>query len=199
MLKRLILALLLTFSVTLFAQEEKFNFFEEAQKAFKNNDLKRAHGLFSLAQKFDSKQENVSISFKKADSLKVVLRKNLIEAITGNWKMVTPESWALREPSDSIVGKMITIEKNEILFYELYPKAKKWNLVRTEHLVFSEKINMSTDPLLIVYANKDVWEYYVDEISGNLIAYYVGQENENEETISELVCGNPKVTYYKLQ
>ncbi|MBZ4037371.1 hypothetical protein K6T82_21605 [Flavobacterium sp. 17A] len=197
MLKRLILALLLTFSITVFAQEEKFNFFEEAQKAFKSNDLKRAHGLFSLAQKFDSKQENVNISFRKADSLKVVLRKNLIEAITGNWKMVTPESWALREPSDSIVGKMITIEKNEILFYELYPKAKKWNLVRTEHLVFSEKINMSTDPLLIVYSNREVWEYYVDEISGNLIAYYVGEENE--ETISELACGNPKVAYFKLQ
>lgn len=204
MIKKLILSLLLTISCTLFAQEGEsnaqncqFNFFEEAQKALEKKDLKRAYGLFYSAEKFDSNPKIVAKSLEKTDSLKVVLRKNLIADITGNWKMITPETWALREPSDTIVGKMITIEPNQILFYELYPKAKKWNLVKTEQIIFLEKENMDSDPLYIPYTNKEVWNYYVDDISGNLVAYYVGQERE--DGVSEVVCGNQKIKYFKLQ
>lgn len=204
MFKKLILSILLIISCTLFAQKEEsniknrqINFFEEAQKALKNKDLKRACGLFYSAKNFDSNPTIVAKSLEKIDSLKVILRKKLIGDITGNWKMITPDTWALREPSDTIVAKMIAIEPNQILFYELYPKAKKWNLVKTEQIIFFEKENMASDPCYIAYANKEVWKYYVDEISGNLVAYYIGQEYQ--DGVSELVCGNPQIKYFKLQ
>lgn len=141
-------------------------------------------------------KETNDIFFQNTDSLKV-LRTKLTNEILGNWKMVNDESWALREPSDSIVGKMITIEPNQILFYELYPKAKKWNLIKIENLVFTDKSRFSFDPFYIVYSNKEVWNYYIDEVSGNLIAYYIGKEYE--DGIAEMVCGNPKINYFRLQ
>lgn len=142
-------------------------------------------------------QENESNDLQKGDSLKV-LRTKLTNEILGNWKMVDDESWALREPSDSILGKMITIEPNQIVFYELYPKAKKWHLVKTEKLVFTDKSRFSFGPFYIVYSNKEVWNYYVDKDSGNLIAEYVGEEHE--AGISEVICGGkPNIKYFKLQ
>ncbi|MBS7256249.1 hypothetical protein [Flavobacterium branchiicola] len=204
MIKKLILLLLLSFSCALVAQEKGLNIenhpktlFDEGKIALKNNDLDHAFVLFSLAQDSNYDDEINDKSLKKTDSLKILLRTKLTNQIIGNWKMLHNESWAMREPSDSVVGKMITIESNQILFYELYPKAKKWNLIKTENLLFSEKPNMSFDPILIVFSNKDVWKYYIDEISGNLIAYYIGQEYETG--ISEMVCGNQKLQYFKLQ
>jgi hypothetical protein len=203
MIKKLFLVVLINFSFSLFAQQEKLSAenhqkysFEEAQKALKNQNFYRAYGLFTLAQMgADVALKDKSV--KKTDSLKIILREKNIHEITGNWKMITTESWAMREPSDSVVGKMITIEPNQILFYELYPKAKKWNLVQTEKLIFSDKENMTSNPLFIAYSNKEVWSYYIDKISGNLISSYIGEENENG--ISELVCGNKQLKYFKLQ
>ncbi|MFH6934327.1 hypothetical protein [Flavobacterium sp. FlaQc-30] len=207
MLKKLVLTLLLTFSLNLFAQEEKEEIFDidsrqkevflNAETALKDQELNRAYAFFSLAQNFGSNKEIKDLSLKKSDSLKVILRTNLTKEITGNWKLITAESWAMREPSDSVVAKMITINPDQILFYELYPKTKKWSLIKTEKLVFTDKPNMSSDPLYISYSNKDVWSYYIDKTSGGLIAYFIGQEHNTG--ISEIICGNTKIEYFKLQ
>ena len=203
-MKKLILLIFLTFSNLLFSQEGDTNpedyqkkLFTEGHAAMKNRDLTIAYNLFSQSQILGSNEEIKNKSRQKTDSLKLVFREKLKQKLVGNWKMLNVESWALREPSDSVVGKMITIDPNQILFYELYPKSKKWNLIKSEKLIFSEKLTMDFDPLLIVYFNKEVWSYNVDETSGELIAYYIGKENETE--ISEMVCGNTKIKYFKLQ
>lgn len=205
MVKKQLLIILFTLSCTIYAQEERLkpeqhqkHFFEEGLKALKEQNFYRAYGFFSLAQTgFSPDKEIVSKSIKKTDSLKIIVRAEQRQEIIGNWKMLTPDSWAMRDPSDSIVGRMITIDPDQILFYELYDKAKNWNLAKTEKIIFSDKESLTSDPLLIVYSNKEVWRYYIDEASGNLIAFYIGEENENG--ISELFCSNQKLQYFKLQ
>lgn len=205
MIKKQLLIILLTLSSSIYSQEEKLNlekgqkyFFEEGQKALKEKNFYRAHGFFSLAQTgFCPDKEIITKSRKKTDSLKVIVRAEQKQEIIGNWKLLIPDSWAMRDPSDTIVGKMITIDSDQILFYELYDKAKKWNLAKTEKIIFSDKKSLTSDPLLIVYSNKQVWRYYIDETSGNLVAFYIGEEYE--DGISELVCGNQKLQYFKLQ
>ncbi|MBO9582712.1 MAG: hypothetical protein J7574_00990 [Flavobacterium sp.] len=172
MIKKLFLVILFGFSFSLLAQQEKLSLENQQKYSFEQPE-------------------------KKTDSLKIIKRQKHVREITGNWKMLTTESWALREPSDSVVGKMITIEPSQISFLELYPKVKKWSLVKTEKIIFSDKENLTSNPLLMVYSNKEVWQYFVDENSGNLIATYIGEENENG--ISELVCSNPQLKYFKLQ
>lgn len=205
MIKKLFWVILFGFSFSLFAQQENLSaadkqkyFFEEGEKALKERNFNRAYSFFFGAQNGNTPdKEIVSKSIKKTDSLKVIIRAEQRQKIIGNWKLLTPDSWAMRDPSDSIVGKMITIDADQILFYELYDKAKKWNLAKTEKIIFSDKENLTSDPLLIVYSNKEVWRYYIDETSGSLSASYIGEENENG--IAELLCVTTQLKYFKLQ
>lgn len=205
MLKKYISILTLIISSAIFAQgdnsfleDQQKDFFEHANLALKNGETVRAISLFSMTKANGFKKEWNEFSSKKLDSLKPIARAAYTQQIAGTWRMFeTRANWAMRDITDSLVGKMITIEPTQILFFELYDKSRKWNLVKTEKLNFSEKDNSSFNPFLIVYSNKEVWSYYIDENFGNLVAYFIGEENENG--MSEIICGTTKLEYYKLQ
>jgi hypothetical protein len=95
-----------------------------------------------------------------------------------------------------VVAKMITITTNEILFYDLYRDSKKWDLVKTEKIDFSENPD-SYSFTEFLYSNKEVWEYTINKDSGELTAFYIGEKIEDKDT--QLVCGNPMLYYFKLQ
>ena len=92
---------------------------------------------------------------------------------------------------------MIKITADEIQFFELYRKSKKWELVKTEKIKFSENPE-SYNFTELLYDNNKVWDYSIDNESGELKAYYIGEKMENGY-YSEMVCGNPVLYYIKLQ
>jgi hypothetical protein len=55
---------------------------------------------------------------------------------------------------DGLVGKMITINTDEILFYE------KWQLVKPKRFVFPENQNHILLQIFL-YSNSQVWDYIV--------------------------------------
>jgi hypothetical protein len=69
----------------------------------------------------------------------------------------------------------------------LYRDSKKWELVKTEKIDFSENPDSYsfTD---FLYSNNEVWEYTINKDSGELIAFYIGKIEDN---YTQLVCGNP--------
>jgi hypothetical protein len=143
----------------------------------------------------NQKSEIAQIASKKADSLKSIFRKNKVNSLTGNWKWISKEAnWVIRD--DGLVGKMITITTDEILFFELYRDSKKWELVKTEKIDFSENPD-SYSFTEFLYSNNEVWEYTINKDSGELIAFYIGEKIEDNYT--QLVCGNPVFYYFKLQ
>jgi hypothetical protein len=91
---------------------------------------------------------------------------------------------------------MITINPEQILFFELYRNSKKWELVKTEKITFSKNPESYSFTELL-YTNKEIWDYTIDENSGELKTYYVG--DKTEEGFSEIVCGNTVFYYFKLQ
>jgi hypothetical protein len=205
MIKKILLLFSFSQCFGLFAQENNFTakerqqyFFDNAKTAMKNGELTRAIYLFSTSKRNTNDKKIIEVCTQKIDSLKLIVRANLTNEIVGNWRMFeTRAEWAMREPTDSLVGKMITINPTQILFYQLFDKAKKWTLVKTEKLSFSDKSSMLEDPLLIPYDNKQVWSYWIDSQTGFLRAMYIGEENE--EGIGEMVCGNLEYKYYKLE
>jgi hypothetical protein len=143
----------------------------------------------------DQKSEIAQIAIQKADSLKSVFRNSKVNSLKGNWKWIYKDAnWAIRE--DGLVGKMITINTDEILFYELYRKSKKWQLVKTEKIVFFEnqESHSFTD---FLYSNTEIWNYTINEDSGDLTAFYIG--NKTKDGFSEMICGNPVLYYFKLE
>ncbi|HEY4618221.1 MAG TPA: hypothetical protein VIH09_08510 [Flavobacterium sp.] len=91
---------------------------------------------------------------------------------------------------------MITINSDEILFYELYRNSKKWELIKSEKNNFSENPESYsfTD---FLYSNNQVWNYTIDKNTSELKAYYLG--DKTEEGYSEMVCVIPILYYFKLQ
>nr|WP_315231283.1 hypothetical protein [uncultured Flavobacterium sp.] len=196
-MKKYLSNLLLFMSIQIWSQDairnqyQKENF-ESAKNTLENGNHTVAIREFLLVYDMNAKSE---IAIKKADSLKSIIRNNKINRLLGDWKWVSKEgNWAIRE--DGLSGKMITINVDEILFFELYRNSKKWELVKTEKIKFSENPE-SYSFTEFLYSNKEIWDYSVDENSGELKAYYIGEKTE--EGFSELVCGNPVFYYFKLQ
>ncbi|MNQ41734.1 hypothetical protein D3C85_554210 [compost metagenome] len=170
--------------------------FNSANEYLKNSYLETAMNSFYYANRLNSKTLIGSISAKRADSLKIILRKNLITELAGNWKMFDDvPSWVMRE--DSIVGKMIQINGNEIQFYELIKKATHWKLIKTEKILYSDSLSSDSSYSELIYSNNEIWQYSIDEKTGYLNLTYTGDKTETGRT--EIICGTVTKTYFKLQ
>ena len=91
---------------------------------------------------------------------------------------------------------MTTIDPENILFFDLYRNSKQWELVQTEKIEFSENPE-SYSFTNILYANNQVWDYNIHNDTVELTAFYIGEKIEDNYT--DLVCGNQKLIYFKLQ
>lgn len=163
----------------------------------------KAVKLFHHAHHVIPNNEVGQIALKKYDSLKPIIRKKLKNDLVGNWKKIYKgPNWAI--PENDLVGEMITINSEEILFFELYKKAKEWCLVRTEPIIFCKKVEIEKQYIEydasfteFTYKNNDVWQYYIDKNSGLLKTYLVGSELENG--VAEIICGSISYEYFKLE
>jgi hypothetical protein len=174
-------------------QMEDFNL---AKDCLKEANLNGAMKLFYYANNFNKKTPIGALALKKADSIKVILRKKLLTELVGNWKMIDDvPSWVMRE--DSVVGQMITINTSEIQFFELVRNAKSWKLTKTEKILYSEEQTMNSSYADLIYSNNEIWYYWIDEKTGYLQAINTGEKTETGRT--EIICGSPKKTYFRLQ
>lgn len=199
-MKRYLLILLIIFAKKATAQDSdrsdyQRQLFELAISTCKSGDYLEAIRTFSISNTINPKAKIAEFALKKADSLKFILRQNKINELIGKWKWIPKEgNWAIRE--DNLVGKMIHITVEEIQFFELYKNAKEWKLVQTDKNRFSENPE-SYSFTEFLNSNNEVWDYNIDSNTGELIATYIGEKIENNYT--ELVCGNQKLNYFKLQ
>jgi len=100
---------------------------------------------------------------------------------------------------------MIAVNKNEILFFELYKKAKDWILVRTEPIVFSKQVEIEKQYIEyeatfreFVYKNKEMWQYNINDKTGVLEVYHIGYEKD--DFVQEIICGGlPIFHYFKIE
>jgi hypothetical protein len=169
--------------------------FKLAIKTSVSGDYLEAIRTFAISHNINPKAKIAAFAVKKGDSLKGILRQNKINKLIGKWKWIPQDSnWAIRE--DDLVGKMIHFSTEEIQFFELFKKSKEWKLVQTEKIKFSENPESPSFTELL-YSNNEVWDYNIDPKSGQLTAYYIGEKIEDNYT--ELVCGNQKLIYFKLQ
>ena len=169
--------------------------FTLAIKTSESGDYLEAIRTLAISNNINPKAEIATLAVKKGNSLKIILRQNKINELIGKWKWIPQDSnWAIRE--DDLVGKMIHISTEEIHFFELFKKSKEWKLVQSEKIKFSENPESYSFTELL-YSTNEVWDYNIDSNTGQLIAFYIGEKIEDNYT--ELVCGNQKLKYFKLQ
>ena len=169
--------------------------FTLAIKTSESGDYLEAIRTLAISNNINPKAEIATLAVKKGNSLKIILRQNKINELIGKWKWIPQDSnWALRD--DDLVGKMIHISTEEIHFFELFKKSKEWKLVQSEKIKFSENPESYSFTELL-YSTNEVWDYNIGSNTGQLIAFYIGEKIEDNYT--ELVCGNQKLKYFKLQ
>ena len=174
-------------------QTKEFNL---ANEYLKNSYLTTAIHSFYYVNRLNPKTEIGNLSLKKADSIKIILRKALINELTGNWKMIDDvPSWVMRE--ENIVGRMIKITSSEIQFFELIKNAKSWKLAKTEKIFYSDEFSEASSYADLVYSNNEIWHYWIDEKTGYLNLTSTGEKTETGRT--DIICGTLTKTYFKLQ
>lgn len=174
-------------------QTKEFNL---ANVYLKDSYLETAMNSFYYVNSLNSKTFIGDLSIKKADSLKIILRKNLITELVGNWKMIDDvPSWIIRE--DNIVGQMIQINTNEIQFFELIKNAKNWTLIKTEKILYSDSLSGDSSYSELIYPNNQIWEYSIDKNTGYLNLTNTGDKTDTGRT--EIICTQLKKSYFKLQ
>lgn len=208
MKKQLILFCLIGFQMmgqNLSKEEFQKNRFDLGISFLLKGKEEKAIQLFHFAHHIIPNNELGCIAFNKYDSLKPIIREKLRRNIIGNWKKIDEgPSWVTPD-ENGIVGEMITVTENEILFFELYKKAKEWRLVRTEPIVFCKLVEIEKQYIEyeatfreFVYKNKEMWQYNINDETGILEVHHIGYEKD--DFIQEIICGGlPTFHYFKIE
>ncbi|MFH6992349.1 hypothetical protein [Flavobacterium sp. FlaQc-48] len=170
--------------------------FDLANHYLKKSDAKIAMNYFYSSGRCNSKTKMGELAIKKADSLKIVVKKEFINELIGNWKMFDDvPSWVMRD--DNSVSQMIKISPEEIQFYELKRNAKNWELTKTEKIIYDDLLSNESSYSDIVYSDNTIWNFYRDENTGYLNLTHTGEKTPTGR--SEIFCGTTRKTYFKLQ
>ncbi|WP_456313182.1 hypothetical protein [Pseudomonas shirazensis] len=187
-MKNYIILVFLLLSIRMMAQNDakaKFqkNKYEMAISCYKKADFKNALDLFSVASKVKPENELGKESIKKVDTLKNILRKDMMEKAFGTWKMKGDKPiWSVDAESTSktvLIDKIIEINQNQISFYEQDKKTLVKKLIKTEKLVFYNKDQSDSLFSAIILSDGTIWNCTVDEDSSVLHVINIAKQTEN--------------------
>ncbi|WP_428228728.1 tetratricopeptide repeat protein [Flavobacterium sp.] len=156
--------------------------YELAVSYYKKADFKKAIDLFYIASKIKPENEIGQESVKRVDTLKDLLRGNIMTQVLGTWKMMGDKPiWAVKQSntdSQKDFDELVEVNQNEILFFEKNKKTQEKKLVKSEKLVF---YNENSDALFsaIILSDGSIWNCIVNENSDELHVINIGKKGEN--------------------
>jgi hypothetical protein len=187
-MKKPLIFLVLLFSCTIIAQNDpKVAFqktrYELAVSCYKKADFVKALDLFSIASKIKPENELGKESVKKVDSLKIMLRKNIMDKVIGTWKMTGDKPlWSVDAATDTnskMVEELVEIDQKQILFYELDIKTKAKKLIKSEDLVYYNKDESDALFSAIILSDGTIWNCSLNENSDILHVINIAKQTEN--------------------
>jgi hypothetical protein len=187
-MKKPLIFLVLLFSCTIIAQNDpKVAFqktrYELAVSCYKKADFVKALDLFSIASKIKPENELGKESIKKVDSLKIMLRKSIMDKVIGTWKMNGDKPlWAVNAANDTnskTVEELVEINQKQILFYELDTKTKAKKLIKSEDLSYYNKDQSDALFSAIILSDGTIWNCSLNEDSDILHVINIAKQTEN--------------------
>ncbi|TDO71387.1 hypothetical protein EV143_10834 [Flavobacterium chryseum] len=175
------------------------NKYEMAVSCYKKADFKNALDLYSVVSRIRPENELGKESIKKVDTLKTILRKDIMDKALGIWKLRGDKPiWAVNSESDSknaLVEQFIEINKTQILFYELDKKTLVKKPIKTENLVFYNKEESDSLFSAIILSDGTIWNCTVDETSG--ILHVINIAKKTERGVEKIETNNLERFYTK--
>lgn len=175
------------------------NKYELAISHYKKAEFVKAIDLFSLAAKIKPENEIGKEAVKKVDTLRELLRKEILKQVAGTWKRIGNQpvwSSTIATTNQSAFDELVEIKENEILFYEVDKKTKVKKLLKTENLVYNDNnCNVSVFSEIIL-SDGTIWNCSLNEKSN--ILHVVNVAVKTEEGIQKIMNDNEESYYVKL-
>lgn len=198
----IVIFLLITFQF--FGQNDQKTAFQKSKyelavSYYKKADFVKAIDLFSLAAKIKPENEIAEESIRKVDTLREVLRKEILDQAVGTWKKTGNQPvWASTAASadQSAFEEVIEIKEDAILFYEMDKKTKAKKLVKTENLIYNDANSTVSLFSEIILSNGTIWNCSLNEKSDILHVINVAVKTENG--IEKIKTDNEESYYVKI-
>lgn len=159
------------------------NRYELAVSYYKKADFKKAIDLFYVASKIKPENEIGQESLKKVDTLKDILRENIMNQALGTWKMIGDKPiWAVSQTNSDAekdFEELVEINQNEILFFEKNKKTQEKKLTKTEKLVYYNKEKSDAGFSDIILSDGTIWHCIINESSDELRVINIATQGEN--------------------
>lgn len=157
--------------------------YELAVSYYKKADFKKAIDLFYVASKIKPENEIGQESLKKVDTLKDILRENIMNQALGTWKMVGDKPiWAVSQTNSDAeknFEELVEINQNEILFFEKNKKTQEKKLTKIEKLVYYNKEKSDAGFSDIILSDGTIWHCIINESSDELRVINIAMQGEN--------------------
>lgn len=174
--------------------------YELAISYYEKADFVKAIDLFSLAAKIKPENEIGQQAIKKVDTLREVLRKEILDNAIGTWKksgnhpVWSNASVNANEQSD--FDEIVEITQNEIVFYSMNKKTKEKKLLRKEDLIYNDKGDVVSLFSEIILSDGTIWNCSISEKADVLRVVNVGIKTENG--IEKVKADNEENYYVKI-
>lgn len=174
--------------------------YELAVSYYQKADFVKAIDLFSLAAKIKPENEIGQESNKKVDTLREVLRKEILDHAIGSWKKSGNQpvwaSTAVDANNQSNVDEVLEISETEISFYEMDKKTKEKKLLKKEDLIYNDQSNTASLFSEIILSDGTIWNCSVNEKADVLRVINVAVKTENG--IEKINNDNEESYYVKM-
>ncbi|OIV43696.1 hypothetical protein [Flavobacterium johnsoniae] len=203
-MKNYLILIILLFSLKIAAQNDaktKFqkNKYELAVSYYKKSDFVNALDQFSIASRIKPENEIGQEAIKKVDTLKEILRKEILERVNGTWLMTGDKPiWTVNGNENfknKEVDEVIEVNDNKILFYEQDRKTKVRKLIKTEDLVYYNMDKSDSLYSAIILSDGSVWNCSIDDKSKVLHIINIARKGQNG--VEKITQDNQEVYYKK--
>ncbi|MCD0471406.1 hypothetical protein [Flavobacterium sp. JAS] len=175
--------------------------YELAVSCYKKADFKKAIDLFYIASKIKPDNEIGIESLKKVDTLKTILREDIMTQALGTWKMIGDKPvWASNQTSnnpDKVSDEFVEITKTQILFFEKNKSTQEKKIIKTEDLVYYN--GEESDSLFsnIILSDGTIWNCTINESSTELHVINLAKKGENG--LEEIKTNNVERFYVRVK
>lgn len=205
-MKNYLIVIILLFSVKSIAQnasKETFqkNKYELALSYFKKSEYVKALDLFSIASKIKPESKIGEDALKKVDTLKEILRKDILAKVSGTW-LVTGNKpiWTLTANEDfknKKVDKLIEVGQDKILFYEQDRKSKVKTLVKTEDLLYFNDDRSDSLYSAVILSDGRIWDCILNEDSKVMRAINIAKYGK--KGVQKITESNSEVYFIRMK
>ncbi|KAF2328791.1 hypothetical protein [Flavobacterium ginsenosidimutans] len=174
------------------------NKYELAISYYKKSDFVKAIDLFSLVAKIKPENEIGKEAAKKVDTLRDVLRKEILDQAVGTWKKSGNQPvWSNAAVSNqSAVEEIIEIKEDTISFYEVDKKTQTRKLIKKENLIYNDANSTVSLFSEIVLSDGTIWNCSINEKAN--VLHVINVAVKTKEGIEKIKSDNEESYYVKI-